>query len=150
MTLVSNPNGVLIASTLFALSGLAVLGKAFLASHMTSIAENYRQAQRNESLVATWFGFPILGASAFLSGVGQFVSGPLGAGIVSLLLGLAFVLLLYAMLEGTIADGLVERPNLVSETVHRQLLSPPKLKAVELHDHTEQSAEEVGKHAVPI
>ncbi|NOT69965.1 MAG: hypothetical protein HOP09_01395 [Hyphomicrobium sp.] len=148
MTLVSNPNGLLIASMLFALSGIAVLTRAFWASIAVVQSEGEGRQRKNEALVASWFGFPLLGAAAFLSGVAQFATAPLGAGLACLLLALAFVLLLYAALEGNFADALNDRRQAVVEAQRRPLLSPPKLKTVEVHDEANDLADSV-RHALP-
>lgn len=132
MTVVANPNGVLIASTLFALSGIAVLARAYLSavSPAASDAEKFRR--QNETKVAGWFGLPILGTGLFLQGVGQFVSSPLGAGLTFLLLGLAFTLLIYAAINDLLVDQMpVSQDAVAAEPARRPLPAPPKLKAVE-------------------
>ncbi|MEQ1718164.1 MAG: hypothetical protein ABL907_19660 [Hyphomicrobium sp.] len=152
MTLVANPNGLLIASTLFALAGIAVLAKTMLAPDSASETAAAKQRRHNEARVASWFGLPMLGGAAFLHGVGQFVSGPLGAGLVCLLLALALTLACYAALESSLADGLgsAAADNGVSlEQPRRPVSQPPKLKAVETHDAT-GDVDDGARQALPI
>ncbi|MEQ1653048.1 MAG: hypothetical protein ABL897_11210 [Hyphomicrobium sp.] len=148
MTLVSNPNGLLIASTLFALSGLAVLARAFWASLAATQSDAEKKQRKSEALVASWFGFPLVGLGAFLNGAGQFASGPIGAGLTCLLLALAFALLLFAALEGTLTDIFNEKTSVASEQARRPLLAPPKLIAVEVHDAA-ADVTETARQALP-
>ena len=136
MTFVSSPNGLLIASALFALSGLAVLVRAFYALYSAPSAASDKTQQKSEAQVAAWFGLPMLAASFFLSGAGQFAAGPLGVGLTCLLLALAFTLLLYVMMEGSFADTLTlaNRSGVATETARRPVAQPPKLIAVEAHE----------------
>jgi hypothetical protein len=150
MTLTPNPNGLLIASTLFALSGIALFAKTVLYSKATPHTNAERYAQHIDNRVASWFALPMLGVGAFLHGVGQLTASPLGAGLICLILALALTLILYAALEGSIADALMANTARESESEPpRQLLAaPPKLKAVDFREVDGENTE--GElHALP-
>lgn len=148
MTFVSNPNGLLIASSLFALGGIAILARAFWATAAVTQSDAESRQRKNEALVASWFGFPLLGLAVFLNGAAQFASVSLGAGLTILLLALAFVLLFYAALEGSFADALNDEPEAALESQRRPLLAPPKLKAVETLDVSNEVLD-TARHALP-
>lgn len=149
MTLIANPNGLLIASTLFALSGIAILAQSMLASSTTPTSDADAQRRRAHARIANWVGLPLLGGAAFLHGVGQFATGPIGPGLTCLLLALAFSLLVYAMVEDQIADDMTPRADVAVESARRLAIAPPKLKAVETIEPMADVAD-VSRHALPI
>lgn len=150
MTLVSNPNGLLVASALFALAGLAVLARAFFTAYAAPAHSDDKAQQKNQAKVALLFGMPMLAAGLFLNAAGQFATGPMGAGLTCLLLALAFTLLVYAMMESSLADEMasLEQRAVVSETARRPVAQPPKLIAVEARDD-DVAAAETPRQALP-
>jgi hypothetical protein len=151
MTLVSQPNGILIAGTLFLMSAVAVLARAYFSAITPQSSEADRQQRKNELTVAGWFGLPMLGIGTFLHGAGQMITAPLGAGLACLLIGLALTLAVYAVTVDLLADRLNLRTSKSAEPVRKPLSAPPKLKAVEVHEvDRETMTEDVTRQAVPV
>lgn len=147
MTLVSDPNGLLIASALFALSGLAILARALYEAYASSDRAAPSQAQNK---VAALFGAPLIGIGLFLNGAGQFATGRMGAGLTCLLLALAFTLLIYAMSAGSFDDDLTAENASAgaADVAPRLLVQPPKLIAVEA-PADDKSTSDTSRQALP-
>lgn len=148
MTLVSNPNGLLIASALFALSGLAILARALFESYAPL---DEAAPSRSQNKIAALFGAPLIAIGLFLNGAGQFASGPMGAGLTCLLLSLAFALLLYAMSVGSFDDNTaanIASAGVAADAPPRLLVPPPKLIAVEA-TADDKSASDTSRQALP-
>jgi hypothetical protein len=104
MTQIATPNGLAIAGALFMLSGLAVLGAALIArTNIASFAPS-KEDLNSKLAIAAGFGLPMVELGLFLQAAGNMVTTSIGPGITMLLLGLALVLLLFVMLDETIAE----------------------------------------------
>lgn len=146
MTLVSDPNGLLIASALFALSGLAILARSLFESYASP---DETAPSRSQNKIAALFGAPLIAIGLFLNGAGQFASGPMGAGLTCLLLSLAFALLLYAMSVGSFDDdAAANSAGVAADAPPRLLVPPPKLIAVEA-TADDKSASDTSRQALP-
>lgn len=105
MSSLATPHGLAVAGALFMLSGLAILGAALL--NRTTLATLKTSFDTPAKLgVAAGFALPMLALGLFLQAAGNMVDVSMGPGITALLLTLAFGLLLYVMLDETIADAL--------------------------------------------
>lgn len=145
MTLVSTPNGLLVASSLFALAGLAVLARALFEAHFGDAAAS----RSGQTRVAFMVGLPMLALGLFMNGAGQFVTGKMGPGLACALLALAFALLLYAMTDGMFDDdATASEARVAPEASPRLLPQPPKLIAVEARDEAE-AASDTARQALP-
>lgn len=133
MTSLASPEGLAITGSLFMLSGLAILGAALLSR--TALAElvNSRLNSTNKFKVAMWFAIPIIGLGLFLEAVGKMVVMPIGVGQTALLLGLAFTLLMFLMLDETFADALAKAPAETKEVGQPAL---PELSAIDTSETT--------------
>lgn len=145
MTLVSNPNGLLIASALFALSGLAILARALFESYASA---DEGAPSRSQNKIAALFGAPLIAIGLFLNGAGQFANGPIGTGLTCLLLSLAFALLLYVMSVGSFDDDVAAHAGVAADVPPRLLVPPPKLIAVEATTD-DKSASDTSRQALP-
>lgn len=147
MTLVSNPNGLLIASALFALSGLAILARALFESYGSS---GDAAPSPSQNKIAALLGAPLIAIGLFLNGAGQFATGPMGPGLACLLLALAFTLLMYAMSAGSFDDDVATASvgAVASDAAPRLLVQPPKLIAVE-SSADDKSASDTSRQALP-
>lgn len=151
MTLVSNPNGLLIASALFALSGLAILARALFEAYESPAATDGATKQSGRTKVAVMAGVPLLAIGLFLNGAGQFATGRMGPGVSCLLLALAFSLLLYVMYDGLLGDEVAAsdvRSSAPDATPRLVAPQPPKLIAVEARDG-DQSVADASRQALP-
>ena len=124
--MISSHNWFIIAGSLFALSGTAVLGRAFTSFLDSSGSSPHALYRRNEARVASWFGLPLLGLGFFSQALGQMSSSALTPLGTCFMLALVLSLILYLMLEGSIADHLsrpaktyVEAPLIALPPPHR-------------------------------
>ena len=103
MTSLASPHGLAVVGALFMLSGLAILGAALLnRTTLASLVTKFDSPARLN--VAAWFALPMLAFGLFLQAAGNMVAIPIGPGLSALLLALAFGLLMFLMLDETIAD----------------------------------------------
>ncbi len=122
---IATPNGLAIVGSLFMLSGLAILGAALLSRTGLANVTNSKLLSSDKLNIAAWFALPMVAAGLFLQAAGNLTGIPLGAGLSCLLLALSFMLLLYLMLDETIADSLTQRQGLALITEQTQFALPP-------------------------
>lgn len=127
MTTVWNPNLLAVTGLIITACGLGLLGKALLSAVSTETAVAHRAAAKTR--VDLSFAAPMLLAGIFVLASAQFVSSGLTPMITSILLVAAFALLLYALLEGSIVDGLVAAPAEATATTLKLIAPPPVTSA---------------------
>jgi hypothetical protein len=102
MTVVWNPNLLAVAGVMLTMAGLGLLARAVLAG--TEGDEAKRIAARRR--VDIWFAVPLGMLGLAMIGAAQVVSVGLTPFVVITMLALAFTLILYAMIEGSLVEAL--------------------------------------------
>ncbi len=125
MTPIATPNGLAVAGGLFLLSGLAILGAALLNRTGLARISQSRLLSAEKLHVSAWFALPMIAAGFFLQAAGNMVTVALGSGISCLLLALAFLLLMYLLLDETIADALGQGEAVYATPRQSQFALPP-------------------------
>ena len=131
MTPTPDHNWLIIAGALFALSGTALLGKAFLSYLDAPQSGALPETKRNEARVASWLGLPMLGLGFFSQAAGQVATASLSPLVTSFMLALAFTLLLYGMLESSFVDHLSQSAHITADPPRMALPAPHRLEAIE-------------------
>lgn len=126
MTSIASPNGLAIVGALFMLSGLAILGSALLARTSVGPVANSSIDSTAKLNVAAWFGLPAIALGLFLQAAGNMVATPIGSGLTIMLLALAFAMLLFVMMDETLADVFAQRSgtSLAPSTAQLALPAP--------------------------
>lgn len=131
MTSLATTHGLAVAGSLFMLGGLAILGATLLNRALLSSLKTTFDTPAKMS-VAGGFAVPLIGLGLFLNAAGNMADVTMGAGLTALLLTLAFGLLLFLMLDETIADALARKAaQPATDRDQPQLaLSPPIREAI--------------------
>lgn len=118
-------NGLAIVGSLFMLSGLSILGAALLSRTGLAKLSHSKLLSPEKLHTSAWFSLPMIAAGLFLQAAGNMAAIPLGAGLSCLLLALAFMLLLFLMLDETIADALAHVQTVAVLPEQPQFALPP-------------------------
>lgn len=123
MTSLETPQGLAVVGSLFMLSGLAILGAALI--NRTTLANLKSSLDTPARLsVAAGFSLPMIAFGLFLQAAGNMAAVNIGPGLTMLLLALAFGLLMFLMLDETIADSM-NRRSAVGERAHDDAAALP-------------------------
>lgn len=127
MAVLSNPNGLALVSSLFLLSGAAVIGRAFIASVSQHTDQAHKERNHLQARIASSVGFPLLLVGLFAHACAQLGSVALNPLMVCGLLALAWGLLLYQLLEGSFVDAMSPRAAQPAEVTRLPVVHTPKL-----------------------
>lgn len=106
MTAIGTPNWFAIASAFFFLSGIGILARSALVSLGRDTDNQPMKLSANQRAVDISFGVPMLILGALFNAVSSFAILHANAVSTTIMLGLAFTLLMYLMCEDLLADRL--------------------------------------------
>jgi hypothetical protein len=131
MSSIANPNWLAVGAALFGMCGTGLLTKALLQGSSNSTDSADRQRAAAVKQVSATAGAPILGIGVFMHALSQVATASLSPLLTSILLGLAFLMLLYACLEDLAIETLIGEKDTVRKAPRLALLPPATPEVVE-------------------
>lgn len=125
MSTIADPNWLAVSASLFAMCGTGFLVNAFVKGDNPSTdteARNKTIAERDLSIA---FGVPLLGIGVLLHAVSQIAHAHLSPLITSMLLALAFLLLMFLALDDLLIDAMRQKNQPRQKTPKLALIAPP-------------------------
>jgi hypothetical protein len=139
MTTVGNPNLIAAAGLIIVACGLGLFGRAVLSAVSGDVYTAGRAAAKTRVDLA--FAAPMLLTGIIVLAGALFVSSGITPMITLLLLSVAFALLIYALLEGSIVEALAATPAEVSGAKLKLIAPPPRFAHAALRASTDTPAE---------
>lgn len=105
---VATPHGLAVAGALFMLGGLAILGAALLNRALLSSLKTSFDSPAKMGVTGA-FALPLVAFGLFLQAAGNMVDVSIGPGLTSLLLALAFGLVVFVLLDEHLAEAFASK-----------------------------------------
>lgn len=125
MSTIAEPNWLAVSASLFALCGTGFLVNAFVKGNNPSTDPDVRNRSVAERDLSTAFGVPLLGIGVLLHAVSQIAHAQLSPLITSMLLALAFALLMFLALDDLIIDAIRQKNQPRQKAPKLALIAPP-------------------------